>query len=127
MSTTFLLDTSTILWALATPERLSPAALAAVESETLVLSVVSYWEVMVKARKGLLSVGDPVAWWRRASEHLRAQLLPLRSNHVSALWALPDHHKDPFDRMLIAQAIADRLTIVTSDEAIHQYPLQVRW
>jgi PIN domain nuclease of toxin-antitoxin system len=127
MSESYLLDTSTILWALATPERLSIPARTAIESGHLVLSVISYWEVMVKSNKGLLNVGDPVEWWHVASDALNAQVLALRASHVTVLQGLPDHHKDPFDRMLIGQAITERMTLITSDEIIHKYPVEVLW
>jgi PIN domain nuclease of toxin-antitoxin system len=123
----FLLDTSTILWALASPQQLSPAATRAIDSGVLVMSVVSYWEVIVKSKKGQLSIGDPVSWWNRAKEDLTAEVLSIRANHVSALNGLPDHHKDPFDRMLIGQAIADGLTLITSDAWIQRYPVKTRW
>ena len=91
------------------------------------MSVISYWEVMLKSQKGLLDVGDPSAWRRRVAVDLGADVLSLRSNHVSALRGLPDHHKDPFDRVLIAQAITGRLVLVASEEAIRKYPLETLW
>jgi PIN domain nuclease of toxin-antitoxin system len=124
----YLLDTSTILWALAAPERLSPAAREIFEAgNVLRLSVASYWEVILKVRKGQLAISDPVAWWQAASQGLGAEVLSIRANHVSALQALPEHHRDPFDRILIAQAITDGLTLLTSDEMIHRYPVPVHW
>ena len=91
------------------------------------MSVASYWEVVVKAGKGQLSIADPVSWWNRATTALASRVLTIRSNHVSTLSGLVEHHKDPFDRILIAQAIADGLTIITCDETIHRYPAMVRW
>jgi len=89
--------------------------------------VASYWEVIIKARKGQLAINDPVAWWLKASKALGAEVLSIRANHVSALQALPGHHRDPFDRILIAQAMADDLTLVTTDEIIHRYSVPVHW
>jgi PIN domain nuclease of toxin-antitoxin system len=71
-----------------------------------VVSVASYWEVVIKTQKGLLTIGDVATWWRRATELTAARVLPIRPSHVTALAALPTLHKDPFDRILIAQAIA---------------------
>lgn len=128
MTGPYLLDTCTILWALAAPERLSPAAREVIEiGVDLSVSVASYWEVIIKARKGQLAISDPVAWWQRASKLLGAEVLSIRANHVSALQTLPEHHRDPFDRILIAQAIADELTLLTNDEMIRRYPVWVRW
>jgi PIN domain nuclease of toxin-antitoxin system len=87
-----------------------------------VLSVVSYWEVTLKAAKGkLIDVGDPRAWWQTAVSDLAATVLPLRSAHVAEIWSLPSVHQDPFDRALIAQAMVEGLTLITTDEAIAQY------
>ena len=127
MTGEFLLDTCTILWAVADPERLSPGARRAIRSAALVISVASYWEVAVKARKGQLSIADPISWWDRATRALASRVLSIHSNHVAVLTGLVEHHKDPFDRILIAQAIADGLTIITSDEKIHRYPVKVQW
>ncbi len=122
----FLLDTSTILWTLAAPERLSPQASQALK-RPLVLSVVSYWEVVIKSRKGLLSVGNPVQWWSRAAEAIGGTILAVHAAHISALSGLPDFHKDPFDRMLIAQAGQERLTLLTSDQVVRRYPIPTLW
>ena len=127
MTGEYLLDTCTILWALASPGRLSPAAKRAIKSGALVMSVASYWEVTVKARKGQLLIADPITWWNRATGDLAARVLSIRGNHVSALSGLVEHHKDPFDRILISQAIADGLTLITGDEMIRRYPVSVRW
>jgi PIN domain nuclease of toxin-antitoxin system len=68
-----------------------------------------------------------VEWWRSACFELSATTLQLEARHVSALRDLPSHHKDPFDRMLIAQAINEELILVTSDETMHKYPVTVAW
>ncbi len=92
-----------------------------------VLSVVCYWEVVIKAQKGLLSISDPVNWWTRATNLLGGTILSVRAAHISALSALPDLHKDPFDRLLLAQAAAEGFTLVTSDEQIRRYPVKTLW
>ncbi len=122
-----LLDTSTLLWALASPERLSKRAQGLIESGENVLSVASYWEVVVKAQKGLLAIPDVATWWRRATELTAARLLPIRATHVTALAALPSLHKDPFDRILVAQAIAEGLVFVTNDAPVRAYPVRTVW
>jgi PIN domain nuclease of toxin-antitoxin system len=122
-----LLDTSTLLWALAEPERLSVKARRHVEAGENVVSVASYWEVVIKAQKGLLSISDLATWWRQATELTSARVLPIRPTHITALAGLPMLHKDPFDRILIAQAKAERLVLVTSDAPIAAYPIQTIW
>lgn len=122
----FLLDTSTLLWALGAPERLSAPARKALKGP-LVLSVVSYWEVVIKAQKGLLQVGDPVHWWSRANDLLGGSTLSVRTSHISTLAGLPGIHRDPFDRLLIAQALQERLVLITSDQTVRLYPLPTVW
>jgi PIN domain nuclease of toxin-antitoxin system len=123
----YLLDTSAILWALGAPDKLSSSARVAIESGNLFVSVVSYWEAMVKSSKGALSIGDPVQWWHTACFELAATTLQLDAKHVSALRGLPSHHKDSFDRILIAQAVAEQLILVTSDEMVRKYPVASAW
>ena len=73
-----LLDTSTLLWALGEPERLSPRARRLVDSGENVVSVASYWEVVIKAQKGLLTISDLPTWWRRATDLTAARVLQIR-------------------------------------------------
>jgi PIN domain nuclease of toxin-antitoxin system len=122
-----LLDTSTLLWALGSPERLSARARRRVESGENVVSVASYWEVVIKTQKGLLTIADLASWWRQATELVSARVLPIRASHVTTLASLPMLHKDPFDRILIAQSIAERLDLVTNDRPIKEYSVQTLW
>jgi PIN domain nuclease of toxin-antitoxin system len=124
---THLLDTSTLLWALGSPERLSPRARRVVDAGDNIVSVASYWEVVIKTQKGLLTIADIATWWRRATELMAARVLPIRASHVTALAALPMLHKDPFDRILIAQAVAEGVGLVTNDEPISDYPVRTIW
>jgi len=117
----FLLDTCTILNALADPDVLSPDVRDAILAGPNVLSAVSYWEVMLKSMKGTLDVGDPRAWWFDALEQLAATPLALRPQHVAGVYALAPIHKDPFDRMLISQAISEGLDLLSPDREIARY------
>ena len=122
-----LLDTSTLLWALGKPERLSTKVRRLVDEGENVVSVASYWEVVIKTQKGLLTIADVATWWHRATNLTAARVLPIRASHVTALAALPPFHKDPFDRILIAQAVAEGLAFVTNDRSIGKYPVQTLW
>ena len=122
-----LLDTSTLLWALGEPERVSPRARRLVETGENVVSVASYWEIVIKTQKGLLSISDLPTWWRRAVELAAARVLNIRATHITALAALPMLHKDPFDRILIAQAKAEGLALVTNDASVREYPIETFW
>jgi PIN domain nuclease of toxin-antitoxin system len=116
-----LLDTHTAIWALLRPEALSASALTVVSAGPNFLSVVSYWEVMIKSMDGTVDVGDPRVWWQEALEQLAATVLTLRPAHVAAVHGLPPIHKDPFDRILIAQATVEGLALVSSDSQIARY------
>jgi len=117
----YLLDTNVVLIALIEPDKLPPAVRRAILTGPNVLSVVSYWEVLLKSMKGNLSVGDPRSWWLDALDQLAATPLALRAEHVSGVYALPQLHKDPFDRVLIAQATAEDLKLVTTDSEMVHY------
>ena len=123
----YLLDTNAVIWGASAPERLSALARKAVNTGPLVLSVVCFWEIVIKARKGSLEVADPVTWWARAVELLGGEILSVRATHVSALAGLPDFHRDPFDRMLIAQAAVEGLAVVSINEMLGRYTKKVVW
>jgi PIN domain nuclease of toxin-antitoxin system len=86
----------------------------------------SYWEV-IKAQKGMLTIADPVNWWSRATDMLGGDILSIRMAHISVFAGLPDIHKDPFDRMLIAQASAEGLALIPCDEHFSRHPVRVLW
>jgi len=117
----YLLDTSTVLIAQTDPALLAPAVHEALLRGAKFLSVVSFWEVLLKSMKGSLNVGDPRAWWTEALDQLAAAPLALRPKHVAEVYTLPPIHRDPFDRVLIAQAIAEDLRFVTTDHQISRY------
>ncbi len=124
-----LLDTCTFLW-LAGGASLSPAAAAAVRdaSNDVYLSAVSTWEIVTKHRARRLALPEPPDRLIPTERRLRG-VTALPFDEDSALYGLrlPALHRDPFDRMLIAQAIAFGLAIVTPDPAIAQYPIRVIW
>lgn len=118
-----LLDTHVVLWELEGSRTVSPAARDAIEhASDLLFSVVSFAEIGVKAAIGKLSVP------RDLREHvLRSgvQILGLDAEHGMAVADLPMHHRDPFDRLLVAQARSERLAIVTADRRIAAYDVPV--
>ena len=125
-----LLDTCSFLWLIAEPERLSARARAACEEpeNELCLSAASVWECAIKHRLGKLPLpGDPA---RFLAEQRRAHgilALPIDEDACAQIGKLPDHHSDPFDRMLVCQAIVGGLTIVTPDLDIARYPVPLCW
>ena len=123
-----LLDTVTFLWAASTPERLSRTAALTLASGASVaeISVVSLAEVAIKQARGKLTVSnDDLA---RGITDLRLHILSYTARHAYGLFDLPLHHADPFDRQIIAQALAEDIPVVTSDRAFSLYKgLKVIW
>ena len=127
MTGPYMLDTGTLIWTVASPDRLSRQARQAIKAGPLVLSVVIYWEIAIKVRKGLLHLADPVNWWSRAVAQIGGDILSVRTEHISTLAGLPEVHRDPFDRMLIAQAAAEGLAVISSDRVFQSYAVRTVW
>ena len=121
MSDRYLLDTHVLLWAVAQPERLDRSICTIIENNRYLVSVASLWELLNKKLRRDAPVKDPVAWWEQYIVRQRTSVIPIRSPHVAHLDGLPWHHRDPFDRILIAQSIVERAPLVTADEEIRQY------
>ena len=123
-----LLDTVTFLWAVSSPAQLSRKAIAALRNESTVreISAISLSEIAIKSAKGKLTLGQDDLDSGIASLHLR--VLPYTAEHAFRLFDLPPHHADPFDRQIIAQALAESIPVVTSDETFRLYKgLKVIW
>ena len=116
-----LLDTGIALRAVSEPETLSRAVRSAILKGPAYLSVVSFWEVAIKFTKGTLVVRDPHLWYHAALDALALRPLPCRPEHIAELLSLPRVHQDPFDRALIAQAMAEGLALLTTDSIIPRY------
>jgi PIN domain nuclease of toxin-antitoxin system len=121
-----LLDTHVLIWAVATPHRLSPGVRALIEKQEYAVSVATLWELINKKDKREAPVKDPVAWWERYVVRPQTRVLSIRAAHVVFLDRLPWHHRDPYDRILIAQSEVERMVLVTSDEEIRKYPVKTR-
>lgn len=117
-----LLDTHVWLWFRTSSPRLGPAAKQAIldPSNEVLLSVVSVWELGIKSALGKLPLPAPFEAWLE-SALTGFDTLSLHLPHVRAAVGLPLHHKDPFDRLLVAQALAEGLTLITVDEQIRPY------
>jgi PIN domain nuclease of toxin-antitoxin system len=98
------------------------------DAPDLVFSLVSLWEIAIKIKTGKLNtIGSSVAYIRDEMNAYSMELLPIRYEHILNLEALPHHHSDPFDRLLIAQALSEGLPILTADRAFHQYGVKTIW
>ena len=125
-----LLDTQAFIWWSNDPEKLSARARAACEdiSNILLLSVASVWEMQIKLQLGKLKLDVPLRTLVESQQQGNdVQILPVVNEHVFALENLPLHHKDPFDRMLIAQANTEELLVVSKDENFKAYPVKLLW
>jgi len=123
-----LLDTVTFLWAVSSPERVSRKAMSALTRSSAVreISVISLSEIAIKQTRGKLTFGKrDVA---QGIADLQLRILPYSAEHAFALYDLPMHHPDPFDRQIIAQALAEQIAVITSDSAFKLYKgLDVIW
>lgn len=125
-----LLDTHTFIWWDSAPAKLSPQALTLCQDpqNVLLLSVVSVWEMQIKLQLGKLRLALPlrdIVESQRRTNNI--EILPVTLEHTLALENLPAHHKDPFDRLLIAQAIIEGVALVSADPNIVRYGVQVVW
>jgi PIN domain nuclease of toxin-antitoxin system len=125
-----LLDTHTLLWFLCADPMLSISAkeLIEVPSNRKLVSIASCWEIGIKAGLGKLDLAEPSrALLEREIPSNNFELLPITLAHATSVENLPMHHKDPFDRLIIAQAIVENLLVVSRDESFDQYPIKRMW
>jgi PIN domain nuclease of toxin-antitoxin system len=129
VSERFLLDTHTLIWALSEPKRLSRKARGIITSSSdLCVSAASTWEMAIKVSNGKLTlpvelslfIGDAVA-------DLGVSFLPIEVNHTLRVQALPWHHRDPFDRLIAAQCVAEALTVLSADRIFADYGVRSIW
>ncbi|WP_296744149.1 type II toxin-antitoxin system VapC family toxin [Mesorhizobium sp.] len=123
-----LLDTQLLLWAAGEPDRLPFAALAQIEdaSNELIFSAASLWEVAIKRGLGRDDFTIDPRLLRRGLLDNGYQELSINSAHAVALEGLPAIHKDPFDRILVAQAIVEGIALLTTDDLVARYPGPIR-
>jgi PIN domain nuclease of toxin-antitoxin system len=123
-----LLDTHAFLWWVADDRRLSARARRAIGRETSFLSLASCWEMAIKISLKKLIVPDPVDRFVREQLELNGiRLLPVTFEHALAVAGLPFHHRDPFDRLLAAQALDDELSLVSGDRVFEDYGVRRIW
>lgn len=123
-----LLDTQVLLWWRAGSRKLGRRARAAIETEAAVVrvSAASAWELAIKTRSGRLKLREPLHLWLPAAmESSGFVALDVTLLHAIAVASLPEHHGDPFDRLLIAQAQIDDLTLVSSDTVFDAYDVRL--
>ena len=125
-----LLDTHAFLWWIVGDERLSDGASRAIADRRneIFVSAASIWEIAIKGRLGRLSIpGDPGTFIGGQIAENSFRGLPIVAGHALRVWDLPDHHQDPFDRMLVAQAQVEGLTLISQDRQVARYEVEVVW
>ena len=125
-----LLDTHAFLWLNDESERLTQTVkdLCSSGEYEFYLSMASPWEMQIKHQLGKLSLAMPIVELViKNTQENNIQLLPIDLSHINYLEQLPSHHKDPFDRIIIAQAIIEGMTIISIDHAFVDYPVQIVW
>jgi PIN domain nuclease of toxin-antitoxin system len=125
-----LLDSHAFLWFCQNDPSLSSRAKAIIEDplNRKLLSLASCWEIAIKAGLGKLTLGEPsMSYFLNALARTGFDLLPLTLAHTTAVETLPLHHRDPFDRMLIAQAMAEAIPIISADVALDPYGVTRIW
>ena len=123
----YLLDTHAIIWYVSGSTELSQTAKDIMETKRCFFSFASLWEIAIKQTKGTLQFDIDIPKLKTVLEDEEFIYLPPTEFDAEAIKALPDIHKDPFDRLLIAQAIENNLTIVTTDSKIPQYNVKTIW
>jgi PIN domain nuclease of toxin-antitoxin system len=124
-----LLDTHAFLWFIDDSPRLSAQAKALLESDVeLMISAASLWEIAIKSSIGKLTLAQPYETFiPQQLEQNSIEILPVELEHISVVATLPFHHRDPFDRLLLAQAMVEQLPVVSADTVFDMYAIERLW
>ena len=124
-----LIDTHALLWYLQGDANLSNLALTTIESKdnNVFVSIVTLWEIAIKSRLGKLELQRPFENLEADLQQLDIKILPINFAELDIYRSLPLHHRDPFDRILIAQSIGNSLTMITRDALFEPYSIRVMW
>jgi PIN domain nuclease of toxin-antitoxin system len=124
-----LLDTHILLWSLADPRRLPEPAREAIEAgeNEILFSAASIWEIAIRSQVLRIEFGVDASTIIHAAREMRFDELAISAEHAAAVAALPPHHKDPFDRLLIGQALTEPARLVTADKALAAYSNDLVW
>ena len=125
-----LLDTHTFLWFISGDTQLSNRASALIEdvNNDRFLSVASLWEIAIKVNIGKLALTESFGTLiPRELQNNAVAILPVKLEHLAKLVELPLHHRDPFDRLIVVQALVEQMTVVSSDDKLDAYGLRREW
>lgn len=123
-----LLDTHAFLWFESNDPKLPQNVMDTIQTEERVyVSIASFWEIAIKNSMGKLNLGIPINELMNHCVSCGFEIMPIKGNHLAQLTVLPWIHRDPFDRLLVSQARAESLTLVTIDENIVKYEVKTLW
>lgn len=125
-----LIDSHALIWGYFDPARLSPTARTALtnSSNRVFVSAASFWEIAIKISIRKLNLAEPFPdFVQHAIFDNGFTILPIEPRHAAELVALPFHHRDPFDRMIVAQSIVENTAVLSADGALDQYPVRRIW
>lgn len=125
-----LLDTHVLIWAMDDPTKLSTPAATALQDPTsdLLLSAATVWELAIKIGQGKLTLGLPYRqWMNKAIVDLDLTILPVTVEYADRQAGLPSHHKDPFDRLIISQALVEDVPVICADAIFDAYGVKRLW
>jgi PIN domain nuclease of toxin-antitoxin system len=125
-----LIDTHTLFWSVDDPSKVSAAAMAAMQdpANDRLLSAATIWELAIKVGLGKIALSMPYRqWMETAINDLKLDVLPITVEYADRQSTLPPHHKDPFDRLMIAQALVDGIAVVSADVAFDPYGVTRLW
>jgi PIN domain nuclease of toxin-antitoxin system len=126
----YLLDTVVWLWSVGPTEKIGSAGLEILTNgeEDIYLSAASSWEISIKTKLGKYDLPEePSHYIPNRTARQGIQSLSITQNHTLKVYDLPLHHSDPFDRLIIAQAVAENMVILTSDRIFRKYPVELLW
>jgi PIN domain nuclease of toxin-antitoxin system len=125
----FLLDTHTFLWFVAGDKQLPPTVRDKIKDikQHCFLSVASLWEITIKFQIGKLTLNISLEELFNYIDRNQIEIIPINIEHLLTLSELPRHHGDPFDRLIISQAITENLTLITRDSALKKYKVKQQW
>ncbi len=125
----YLLDTHAVLWFMIDAPELPSGMQKLIENaDDLYVSIASFWEMVIKNSKGKFPLPYPISEiMKLCTDELRFSILAVKDIHLEALRTLPWIHKDPFDRLIISQAIAEDMTLISADERVAEYPVRRVW
>lgn len=125
----FLLDTHTFLWFVAGDKQLPPTVRDKIKDikQHCFLSVASLWEITIKFQIGKLTLNISLEDLFNYIDRNQIEIIPINIEHLLTLSDLPRHHGDPFDRLIISQAITENLTLITRDSALKKYKVKQQW